>query len=132
MSDSRFVARVRLPDGTFGTTKSCTLEELVEAVFSTLPADLVYQVLSLPDGKIELKEVGHIGVAFKPKGTEHGRVERHHTEADNKVGAGSSDGSTQPSGLESPVLDKSDQGGASGEHQQGSSGSNGRRRKKVE
>ncbi len=70
---NKFVARVRFADNSLGLTKSCDLDELIEAVRSTLPADLIYQVIESPDGKIELKEIGYLGLTFKKKESHEGQ-----------------------------------------------------------
>jgi hypothetical protein len=62
----KYVARIRFPDGTYGLTKSCEIDELIQGIRELIPVDLVYQLKST-DGKIELTEIGHLGLQFKAR-----------------------------------------------------------------
>jgi hypothetical protein len=91
-SEKRFVGRVQYQDGSFGTTKTCDIEELIEAAKSLLPIDLIYLSTVSESGNVELKVVGHLGLTFKPIGeAENGNQET----SGDKVGTEERDGSTR-------------------------------------
>lgn len=61
-----FAGRTKNPDGTYGLTNSLPIEKLIEAIMDLLPIDLIYLVDCGENGKIDLKEVGYLGLTYKP------------------------------------------------------------------